>query len=70
MAKSTKAVSFQKAQINLEDMTLTEYLKDETNTFNIMDILKEWDGIDNINWSIKQDNTINEIKSESGEDEE
>jgi len=69
MAKSTKAVSFQKAQINLEDMTLTEYLKDETNTFHIMDILKEWDGIDNINWSIKQDNTINEIKSESGEDE-
>ena len=69
MAKSTKVVSFQKAQINLEDMTLTEYLKDETNTFNIMDILKEWDGIDNINWSIKQDNTINEIKSESGEDE-
>ena len=69
MAKSTKAVSFQKAQINLADMTLTEYLKDETNTFNIMDILKAWDGIDNINWSIKQDNTINEIKSESGEDE-
>ena len=69
MAKSTKAVSFQKAQINLEDMTLTEYLKDETNTFNIMDILKAWDGIDNINWSIKQDNNVSEIKSESGEDE-
>ena len=67
MAKSTKAVSFQKAQINLKDMTLTEYLKDETNTFSIMDILKEWDGIDGINFSIKIDNTINEIPS--GEDE-
>ena len=67
MAISTKAVSFQKAQINLKDMTLTEYLKDETNTFSIMDILKEWDGIDGINFSIKIDNTINEIPS--GEDE-
>lgn len=67
MAKSTKAVSFQKAQINLQDMTLTEYLKDETNTFNIMDILKAWDGVDGINFSIKLDNTISEISS--GEDD-
>jgi len=69
MAKSTKAVSFQKAQINLKDMTLTEYLKDETNTFNIMDIFKTWDGVDGISLNIKLDNNVSEIKNESGEDE-
>ena len=70
MAKISKSMGFQKAQINLEDMTLTEYLKDETNTYSIMDILREWDKVDGISWNIKLDNNVSEINSESnGEDE-
>ncbi len=55
MGKLTKSMSFKSAVINVEDMTLTEELKDETNEFDIMDILKAWDGIPGVSITIKQD---------------
>ncbi len=54
MAKVAKSVSFEKAQIDMKDHTITEYLKDETNTYKLDDILKDWDGVDGITFSIKQ----------------
>lgn len=58
MAKINKAISFENAQICLQDGTITEYIKDGTNVYQIMDILKEWDGIDGINLILKQSNSV------------
>lgn len=61
MAKISKSMAFKDAQLNLNDMTLTEFKKDDTTEYNIMDILKEWDGIEGISLTIKLDNDVNEI---------
>ena len=48
MAKESNSVKYEKATINVKDMTLTEYFKDDTKEHNIMDIIQKWDGVDNI----------------------
>lgn len=55
MAKASKSVSFTKATINTEDMTITEYLKDETNVFNLIEVLQEWNNVENISITLKKD---------------
>jgi hypothetical protein len=70
MAKIAKSVSFEKAQINMKDRTITEYLKDETNTYKLDDIFKDWDGVDGITFSIKQvDKLAANENSDEGTDE-
>jgi hypothetical protein len=74
MAKISKSMSFKDAEINLEDLSLTEFKKDNTTEYNIMDILKEWNGIKGISLVIKLDNDVNTIgeddESSDGEDDE
>lgn len=68
MAKRNSSCVFQNATINIEDDTITEYNKDDIKEYRLSDILKEWDGIENIALTIKH---VDEIKAlnnnESGE---
>lgn len=60
MAKISKSVSFKNATISIssEEMTITEYTKDDSKTYNLEKILKEWNQVDGISLTIKQDNDI------------
>lgn len=58
MAKRTKTETFKNAIIDMDDMTITETFKDDSKTYNIMDILKEWDNIDGVSLTIKRDAEI------------
>lgn len=42
------------AMIDCSDMTLTEYQKDDAKTYGIIEILKRWDGVPNIEIEIRQ----------------
>lgn len=56
--KRTKSISLKNATINLEDGTVTEYTKDETKTYNIRKILEDWNHVDGVSITIKQDNEV------------
>lgn len=56
--KRTKSISLKNATINLEDETVTEYTKDETKTYNIRKILEDWNHVDGVSITIKQDNEV------------
>lgn len=58
MAKASKSVSFKNATINKEDMTITEFTKDDSKTYSLEKIIADWDGIDGVSITIKQDNDI------------
>lgn len=58
MAKVTRTASFTKAVINKEDMTITEYSKDETRVYSLEKLIEDWDGVEGISLTIKQDNDI------------
>lgn len=58
MAKRTKSIAFKNAVISKEDMTITEYMKDETRSYNLLNIIEEWDGIEGVSLAIKQDNDV------------
>lgn len=58
MAKTTKATAFSKAVINTDDMTITEYVKDNTKVYSIEKLLSEWNGVEGISLMIKQDSEI------------
>lgn len=58
MAKVSKSASFKGAVISKEDMTITEYSKDDTRVFSLEKLLSDWDGIENISLTFKQDDEI------------
>ena len=58
MAKKSKTIAFNNATINKEDMTITEYNKDDVKTYSIKKLIEEWDGIDGISLTIKQDDDV------------
>lgn len=58
MAQIKKSVAFKNAVIDLHEGTITEFMKDGTKTYNLSDVLKEWDGIQEISFSIQQTNDI------------
>lgn len=58
MAKISKSVSFKNATINLEDNTITEITKDYEKVYNLSEILDAWNGVENISFSIKQDDEM------------
>ena len=64
MAKIARSITFKNATISMEDRLITEYLKDETRTYSLDDILQEWNGIEGINFTLKQED---EIKSREDE---
>jgi hypothetical protein len=58
MAKATKSTAYSKAVINKDDMTITEYSKDDTKVYSIDKLLSEWDGVEGISLTIKKDTEI------------
>lgn len=64
MAKLSKSQAFKSAVISKEDMTITEFLKDETKTYDLMKLIEAWDGVEGISLTIKQDS---ELPSEDDE---
>ena len=58
MAKKTKSIAFKNATINIDDMTITEFTKDDTKVYDLKKVLQDWDNIDCISLTIKQDNDV------------
>lgn len=58
MAKISKSVSFKNAVINVDEDTIIELTKDDEKLYRLSDILRSWDGVENISFSIKQDNEM------------
>lgn len=58
MAKESKSVSFKNATINKEDMTITEFTKDDSKTYSLENVIADWDGIDAVSLTIKRDDDI------------
>jgi hypothetical protein len=58
MAKITKSTAFSKAVINTDDMTITEIGKEDTKVYSIDKLLSEWNGIEGVSLTIKQDTEI------------
>lgn len=63
MAKKNSGETYNKATIDKEAGTITEYLpKEEVNVYSINDLIDRWNGIEGITLSIKKDDTIKPIK--------
>lgn len=58
MAKKTKSIAFKNATINIDDMTITEFTKDDTKVYDLKKVLQDWHNIDGISLTIKQDNDV------------
>lgn len=58
MAKTSKSVSFKNCVINSDDLTITEYTKDDFRTFDLMTIIKSWHGVEGVAFSLKCDEDI------------
>lgn len=58
MAKKSKSIAFKNAVIDKADGTITEFTKDDTKVYSIEKLLEDWDGIEGISLTIKQDNEI------------
>lgn len=64
MAKLTKSVAFKNATIEITNeeneikATITEYEKDDTKVYDLLSVLNEYNGIDGISLTIKQDSNL------------
>lgn len=58
MAVQERHEVYSHATIDCSDMTLTEYQKDDTKTYGIVEILKRWDGVPDIEIEIRQRSTL------------
>jgi hypothetical protein len=58
MANVNKSTAFKGAVINKEDMTITEFTKDDSRIYSLEKLLDDWDGIEGISLTIKQDDEI------------
>lgn len=53
MAKKSISTTFEHATIDLSGMKITEELKDGNKVYDMMEVLKDWDGIENISIVLK-----------------
>ncbi len=60
MATSTNNLKFSKATITFEDgeVMITEYLKDETKTYNLLECLREFENVDGIALTIQKNREL------------
>lgn len=56
--KKHMSTTFTNAIINIEDMTITEYTKDDKYVFDLNKILEDWNNIDGLTLSIKKEDKI------------
>lgn len=58
MAKASKSIAFKNAVIDKEEGTITEFTKDDTKVYSIEKLLEDWDQIEGISLTIKQDDDV------------
>ena len=59
MAIESRQIAFKNAVICVEDNTITEYLpKDVVKVYDLKKILADWNGIQGINFTLKQDDDV------------
>lgn len=58
MTKASKSIAFKNATIDKAEGTITEFTKDDEKTYSIEKLLAEWDGIEGISLTIKQDDDV------------
>lgn len=58
MASVVKSENFENATIDINDMTITEYGRDDTKSYSLLELLKRWDGIPNITLSVRKIETL------------
>ena len=58
MAKRKLSVSFSKAVIDMENMTITEINKDDMQTFSLKEILSQFSGIGGVSLKISADESL------------
>ena len=58
MASVVKSENFENATIDINDMTITEYGRDDTKSYSLFELLKRWDGIPNITLSVRKIETL------------
>ena len=58
MAKASKSIAFKNAVIDKEERTITEFTKDDTKVYSIEKLLEDWDQIEGISLTIKQDDDV------------
>ena len=54
--RKIKSVSFRNAVVDVENMKITEYTKDDQYEFNLLDVLKDWDQVEGISLTIRKEN--------------
>ena len=58
MAKASKAIAFKNAVIDKTEGTITEFTKDDTKVYSIEKLLEDWDQVEGISLTIKQDDDV------------
>ena len=58
MAKASKSIAFKNAVIDKAEGTITEFTKDNTKVYSIEKLLEDWDQVEGISLTIKQDDDV------------
>ena len=58
MAKASKSIAFKNAVIDKAEGTITESTKDDTKVYSIEKLLEDWDQVEGISLTIKQDDDV------------
>ena len=58
MAKASKSIAFKNAVIDKAEGTITEFTKDDTKVYSIEKLLEDWDQIEGISLTIKQNDDV------------
>ena len=58
MAKASKSIAFKNAVIDKIEGTITEFTKDDTKVYSIEKLLEDWDQVEGISLTIKQDDDV------------
>ena len=58
MANASKSIAFKNAVIDKAEGTITEFTKDDTKVYSIEKLLEDWDQIEGISLTIKQDDDV------------
>lgn len=67
MGKMSRKISFKNATLDFKNMKITEIGKDIFKEYDLKTILKDWDAIENISFTISTDDELPEI-AEDAED--
>ena len=58
MAKKSKSIAFKNAVIDKAEGTITEITKDDTKVYSIEKLLEDWDQVEGVSLTIKQDDDV------------